>query len=116
MGKLVEIKKYVLGQVTSGAYSKGYSYMLDDERHPSILLLKPVGEGKHIYVVPEFEKIKTTEIAKAIYALLHEQGKNRKVVYIKDKKGGTNEFFFNDSVIDIFRKLTKIDEINLLKD
>ena len=64
----------------------------------------------------EFEKIKTTEIAKAIYALLHEQGKNRKVVYIKDKKGGTNEFFFNDSVIDIFRKLTKIDEINLLKD
>ena len=114
MGKLKKIDKEVLVQVTK--YSKGYTYKQDDERCPDILILKPIGEGLHVYVVPDFERIKTTEVAKAIHALLHEKGKNRSVVYIKDKKGGTNEFFFDDSIIDIFRKLSKIDELNLLKD
>lgn len=116
MGKLIQISNEVLVMAENGAYSKGYIYKLDDDKCQSILLLKPKSEAKHVYVVQDFEKIKTTEIAKAIHALLHEKEKNRRIVYLKDKKGSTNEFFFDDSVIDIFRKLSRIDELDLLKD
>lgn len=107
MSKLMKFQKEILEQ--QGKYSKGYYYVTDDESG-RILLLKPKNSEKHVYFIPDFERIKTTEVSKAVYALLNED--SRRVLHIKTQTGKT-DVFFDDTLIDVFKKLTKIDEKNL---
>lgn len=112
MGALIELRKDTFDWMI-GKYSKAYVYISDDS-NTNIYLLKPVNEQKHIYVVRDFEKIKTTEIAKAIYALLHEEGKNRKVIHLRHESG-IYELFFTDTTATILKKITEIDFYDLTK-
>lgn len=108
-GSLIKFKKEDLLKI--GDYSKGYTYITEDKEN-RVLLLKPASEGKHVYVIPNFHKIKTTCVAKAIYKFLHEEGKDRTAIFLKDKTG-KYDFYCEESVLEIFRKLTRIDECNL---
>lgn len=107
MGILQKFQKEILEK--KGTYSKGYYYVTDDESG-RILLLKPKNSGKHVYFIPDFEKIKTTEVAKAVYALLKDD--NRRVLHLTTKTGKA-DVYSDDTLMDIFKKLTKIDEKSL---
>lgn len=107
MGILKKFQKELLEK--KGTYSKGYYYVTDDESG-RVLLLKPKNSEKHVYFIPDFEKIKTTDVSKAVYALL--KSDNRRVLHLKTKTGQT-DIYFDDTLIDIFKKLTKIDEKSL---
>lgn len=107
MGKLEKFQKEVISK--KGSYSKGYFYVTDDESG-RILMLKPKNSGKHVYYIPDFEKIKTTEVSKAVYALLKDD--NRKVLHLTTKEGKV-DVYMDDTLLDIFRKLTRLDERTL---
>lgn len=111
-GFMLKLKKEGLNNF--GDYSKGFMYVADATVH--VLLLKPSTEKEHVYNIPQFHEVKTRYIAEAIYTLLHSKhtnGKERSKVTIKDQKAGVYDFYSNETLIEIHRKLVIIDEAQL---
>lgn len=76
-------------------------------------IYKEKGEPKHIYHVKDIETCDMKDVALAIYAMLHERGKKK--IILMDNKVGQLDFYPDNSILDIYMELTRIDMYYLNK-
>ncbi len=110
-GVLLELDKKQLKEL--GEYQKGYAYISKDFSY-TVLFFKPIIKSKHhVYYVPNYDVLPAEVLCFAIFALLHEEGKNRSKVVIKQERTGIDEFYFSETVQEIYIKICQFRAINL---
>lgn len=110
-GVLVELNREQLKQL--GAYKKGSCFILEDLSE-TILFLKPEKAKKHEYFIPSLQTSLLQHLSYAIYAFLHQEGKDRTMLLITDDKSGVHEFFVGEDIYSVYGKLSDIVKLNLL--
>lgn len=111
-GVLVDLNKAQLRGL--GEFKKGSCFILRDFSE-TILFLKPEKAKKHEYVIPSLQTSLFSHLAYAIYLFLHQEGKNRTRLLITEERTGVHEFFFGDDIHEVYRKLTRIGDLNLCR-
>lgn len=102
----------MLKKIENTNFAKEFSYQ-KEKSVKELRIYKKRGEAKHVYHIKDIDTCDMKDVALLIYAMLHDRGKKK--IILMDEKVGQLSFYPDNTILEIYEELTRIDIYYLSK-